>query len=123
MKLHVHFSRGFLGSLNAIGAALLMFFTWVLAVQPKPPVQLKPPVSNTVLVTVLTPEQKAVWSRRAQVRAGMTEGRVKQIMGNPDAMQVVPIFNSGMDYEAWYWGDVTVDFDESGHVLPGVSPY
>ncbi len=53
----------------------------------------------------------------------MTEGRVKQIMGNPDSMQEVPIFNSGTDYEAWCWGSVTVDFDESGHVLPGISPY
>jgi len=115
----VLFSRGFLGSLKAIGIVLLVFFGWALDVHPPA----GPPISDSISATVLTPEQKAIWSRRAQVRADMTEGWVKQIIGNPDSMQDVPIFNSGTDYEAWYWGDVTVDFDESGHVLPGVSPY
>lgn len=117
MKLHVHFSRGLLGSLTAIGAALLIFFTWALAVQPKPP------VSGTVSVTVLTPEQKVISQRYSQVRAGMTKKQVKKIMGIPDSTQYVPLFNSGTGYETWYWNNFPVQFDDSGHVLGGISPY
>lgn len=117
MKLRVRLSRGFWGSLKVIGVALLVFFTWILAVQPKPP------VSGTVSVTALTPEQKATSQRYCQVRPGMTKGQVKKIMGSPDSMQYIPLFNSGTGYETWYWGNFPVQFDDSGHVLGGISPY